>query len=214
LDREILHKVIKGFSVGGESLIRYPEGFEAVKLGVEVNIATINATCIRNLSRAISQAGYIPSGFVFSPLAVSLRMLSEDDRSDRTAFISIRGKKIEVLFFFAGNLENCKVFDRTLTLSDKAFPNNAKADGYDGFFREVLSMRGWPDVRRVVISGTKATSEEFLQYAERSFAVPIRAGYPVAKPFEDLPEDWASYATALGIIDHLENGKKKTGSEY
>ena len=214
LDREVLHRIVMGFSVDGERLIRDPEGLEAVKLGVEVNIVTINVTTVRNFSKSIAQAGYIPAGFVLSPLASSMRILSEDDRMDRTAFISTRGKKTEVLLFYSDNVGNCRVFDRPIGEDHGISSCGEAGDEYGWFFNSVLSMRGWQDMRRIVIAGTKAMPEEFLQFAEQKLGLPVRVGFPSARSFEDLPEDGASYSTALGVLDHLgeTRRKKKRGS--
>ena len=213
LDREVLHRIVMGFSVDGERLIRDPEGLEAVKLGVEVNIATINVTFVRNFSKSIAQAGYIPSGFVLSPLASSTRILSEDDKLDRTVFILTHGKKTEVLFLNSGNLENCVVFDEPI--AKKHFSSGAEEEGneFGMFFKVVSSMRGWQDMRRIVVSGTRTVPEEFLQYVEKASGMPVRVGLPLTKPFEDLPEDGASYAAALGVLDQLGNSKSKKRGE-
>ena len=213
IEREILHKVVMGFSVDGEGLIRDPEGLEAVKLGVEVNMVTINVTSIRNFSNSIAQAGYIPAGFVLSPLASSMRMLTEDDKEDMTVFICMRGKRIEVLFFSAGNLENCKVFDEPLLWENKPGTGLDVPGENDIFFREIMSMTGWRDMRRIVISCSKVPSEEFVHATEKILALPVRIAVPSARPFEDLPEDGVSYSTALGILDYLSIEKRKTQRE-
>jgi hypothetical protein len=209
LDREVLHKIVMGFSVDGERLIRDPEGLEAVKLGVEVNIVTISVTSIRNFSKSISQAGYVPSGFVLSALGSSARILSEDDKMDKTAFVSVRGNKTEVLLFSSGNLENCVVFDRTIGGKSAETGGIDDADKYAWFARSVSAMRGWNDMRRIVVSGTKTPNEDFLRFVEKEFALPVREACPQARPFEDLPEDGACYASALGVLDCIANFRCK-----
>ena len=65
LDREPLHTVIMGFSVDGDREIKNPVNLEGVKLGVNVNIVTINSSVINNMAKCITHAGFIPSGFIF-----------------------------------------------------------------------------------------------------------------------------------------------------
>ncbi|HPN72532.1 MAG TPA: cell division protein FtsA [Candidatus Omnitrophota bacterium] len=213
LDREVLHKVVMGFSVDGERFIRDPEGLEAVKLGVEVNIVTIGATVVRNFSKTIAQAGYIPAGFVFSPMGCASRILTEDDKLDRTAFFFVRGKRTEVLLFNAGNLANCSVFDRSVADGSDMGAGETEYDGYGWFFRNVLSMRGWSDMRKIVVSGTKSLPDDFLHSSEKFLGLPIRAGLPLPHPSQELPEDGAQYATVLGILDQMEVSRPKRQTE-
>ncbi|MFA6636062.1 MAG: cell division protein FtsA [Candidatus Omnitrophota bacterium] len=211
LDREVLHKVVMGFSIDGERLIRDPEGLDAVKLGVEVNIVTVSATHIRNFSKGIAQAGYLPSGFVLSALACSGRILNEEDKIDRTVFISALKERTEVLFLSAGKLENCRIMDTEILERGKF--DAGQNPGYEKFFKELSSMRGWEKMRRIVVSGMKAPPEEFLRETEKFSGLPVRVGFPSARPFEDLPEDGASYASVLGILDHIRGERRGTCSE-
>ncbi len=205
LDREVLHKIVTGFSVDGESPIRDPEGLEAMKLGVNVNMLTINATTLGNMSRVISRAGYIPAGFVFSPFACSFRVFAEEDRMDRTAFIVPHRKRTEILLFSFGDLEDCKVLDRSIEDSANT-PGYSDADEKYGWLaEEITSMNGWRKMRRIVIPGARFPSEEFMRFMETTFGMPLRVGFPSARPFEGLPEDAPGYAAALGILDHLRN---------
>lgn len=214
LDREVLHKVVMGFSVDGESLITDPEGLEAVKLSAEVNIVTVSISFVRNYSKNIARAGYIPAGFVLSPLASSFRMLSDEDKSDKIAFVSTNREKTEVLFFSRGNLENCRIYDKVLSGSDPDGQGIASAEEDNKwFFREVTSLRGWTGVKRVLISGNRAPSEDLLQAAEKELALPVRVAVPFTMPFEDLPEDGAAYVTALGMLDHLARERRNGSGE-
>jgi cell division ATPase FtsA len=213
IDKEVLHRIVLGFSIDGESMISDPEGLEAVKLGVEINMVTINTTAIRNFSKNIVHAGYAPSGFVLAPLATALRMLPEEDITGNTAFIFEGGKRTEIIFFGAGNLENCKIFDRPLLGGDRAEKGEGEDSGYGWFFKYIPTMRGWQKIKKIVIAGSRAPSERFLQSIEKILGLPVRVGTPSARSFEDLPEDGASYATALGILDHLGNERRKLSCE-
>jgi hypothetical protein len=211
LDREALHKVVMGFSIDGERLIRDPEGLEAVKLGAEVNIVTVSATHIRNFSKGIAQAGYVPAGFVLSSLACSGRILNEEDKMDRTVFISALKERTEVLFLFSGKLGNCRIIDTAILESGGG--DAGRSSGYENFFKELSSMRGWEKMRRIVVSGMKAPSEDFLREMEKFSGLPVRVGFPFSRPFEDLPEDGASYTAVLGILDHIRGERQGICSE-
>jgi hypothetical protein len=125
----------------------------------------------------------------------------------------MRGKRVEVLFFTAGNLENCRVFDEPL-LRENSSGNALEVPAEnETFFGEITAMAGWRDMKRVVISCSKFPSEEFVHVAEKILALPVRVAVPSSRPFEDLPEDGASYSTALGILDYLAMEKRKTQGE-
>jgi cell division protein FtsA len=112
LDRVILHKVVRGFSIDGERPIRDPINLEAVKLGADVRIITINGSVVKNLSKCIAQAGYVPQKVVFSGLAASRRIISREEELGETAFVNVHGLITEVLLFSGGSLENSRVFSK------------------------------------------------------------------------------------------------------
>ena len=204
LDRYVLHKVMGGFSVDGEKGIREAVNLEAVKLGAEIRTVTINSSVINNLSKCVAQAGYIPKGFVFSGMASSRRILSEEDMLGRTAYINVGHDTTEVLVLSGGALDNCKVFPRGADILLK-HDDSIDIDGFSDLASSISSMRGWGGVKKIVTGGRGSPPEAVIEAIEGAFGIPVSSGICSARPFEDLPEDRSGYTVALGALDQLKS---------
>ena len=211
LDKEILHRIVRNFSLDGEE-VKNPLNLEAVKLGVNVNVVSINSSILSNFSKCISQAGYIPSGFVFSGLASAQRVLSEEDRRAGTALINIRPATTEVMLFSKGSLEDCKVFplgQDSLALAD----GEVNAANYDKLISGIKALPAWESIRKIVMTGKGGLSNSLIEYAEEKFILPVTGGVCIARPLEDLPPDRAGYITGLGMLDYLSDENKRVRLE-
>ena len=207
LEKDILHRIVRNFSLDGE-VVKNPLNLEAVKLGVSMNVVTINSSILSNFSKCLSQAGYIPSGFVFSGLASSERVLSEDDRRKGTALVNIRPNATEVMLFSKGTLANCKVFPHGhdyIAIRD----GEITSERYDELISHIKSLPGWEEIRKIVMIGEGELSNSLLEYAEEGFNLPVASGVCIARPLEDLPPDRAGYITSLGMLDYLSEENKR-----
>ncbi|MGB2601923.1 MAG: hypothetical protein WBD00_02575 [Candidatus Omnitrophota bacterium] len=214
LDKEPLHRIVRGFSIDGDGEIANPLNLEGVKLEADVNILMINSSVLRNMSKCISQAGFLSEGFVFSGLASSYRVLNNDDRGVNVAVLDISRDLTEAMVFFKGRMIGCKVLSAgagsLLTES-----GNIDPEGLEGLSSRVSSLRGWRDVRKMLVTGEGALEHEMIESLEKIFTFPVKAGTCIAKPFEDLPPDRAGYIGSLGILDYLQeekNGQKLAGN--
>ncbi len=212
IDKEPLHSIMQGFSVDGEKEIKNPLNLEGVKLGAEVNILTINSSALSNMAKCISQAGFFSEGFVFSGLAVSYRVLTEEDRQNEVGLLEINKDLTEAMVFKKGHLNSCKVFP--LGTSDIIESDGTiNAENAEKLLSRVNSLEGWRNVRNVIVTGEGSLKHDLIESIERSFPVPVRAGACISKPFEDLPPERTGYIGSLGVLDHLQEEKKKQKRE-
>lgn len=208
LDKEALHRIVYGFSVDGEKGIKNPLSLEGVKLEVNMNILTINSTVLRNVEKCVSQAGFVPAGFVFSGLAVAHRVLTDDRKDEGVALLNIRGGLTDAVIFCGGALVNCKVFRlgaNDLTLPDGTVNTDKLKDLADG----VTALYGWNNVRTVAVAGEGALADNLIELLEELLKLPATAGNCIARPFEDLPPERAMYAGCLGMLDHLQEERRR-----
>ena len=98
-DRELLHAIPQDYMVDGQAGIQDPRGMEATRLESEVCIVTAGSHACQNLRKAIDRAGYRTEELVFSPLATSLAVLSDDDRQGGVALLEIGGAATEMLVY-------------------------------------------------------------------------------------------------------------------
>ncbi|MCL7971176.1 MAG: cell division protein FtsA [marine benthic group bacterium] len=103
-DRELLHAIPQDYTVDGQAGIQDPRGMEATRLESEVCVVTAGSPACQNLRKAIDRAGYRPEELVFSPLATSLAVLTDDQRQAGVAMLEIGGAATEMLVYREGRL--------------------------------------------------------------------------------------------------------------
>ncbi|MAF81155.1 cell division protein FtsA [bacterium] len=79
-NREILHVLPQDFVVDGQEHIHDPVGMTGVRLEVETHIIEGSAPFIKNITKALNQAGVHVEDFVFAPLAAAEAVLEKRQR--------------------------------------------------------------------------------------------------------------------------------------
>lgn len=203
LNKEPLHRIVRGFSIDGEKEVKNPLNLEGVKLGVNVNVLTISSSVVNNMSRCISQAGFVPAGFVFSGIAAAHRTLTGEDKEEGVALLNIYKNLAEVTVFHQGILTGCKVIP--VAMNDILSKGGSIDTGsLKKLVSRIVSLSGWGKVRKVVIAGEEVIIDDLVESLEKMFTVPVIAGTCIVRPFEDLPPERAEYIGSLGILDHLQ----------
>jgi cell division protein FtsA len=103
-DRQIIHSVPVGFSIDDSRGIRDPRGMFGERLGVNMNVVTARAACVRNHSAAIGRAHLGVDALVVSPYAAGLSCLVEDEIELGVTVIDMGGGTTTIGVFFDGNL--------------------------------------------------------------------------------------------------------------
>jgi len=205
LDRTRLHRMVRGFSIDGDGAVKDPLNLEGVKLGVDMNILTINASVTRNMSKCISQAGFVPAGFVFSALAASNRAVPEDARQGGALFLGIHKDFTEAIVFCGHGVSDCRVFAR-----DSARGEGTHTAVLEKISDRVRSLSGWDGVKKIVVTGEAALVDGVIERLEALLEIPVTAGTCAVRPLEDLPVSRAGYIGVLGILDHLQEERLRT----
>jgi len=212
LDKESLHSIVRGFSVDGEKEIKNPLNLEAVKLGVNMNILTVNSSAVHNMSKCISQAGFMSAGFVFSGIASSYRVLSEDDLQMGVGLLDVGRELTEAMIFDKGVLSGCKVFP--IGMSDLELEDGSLgSDPISSLLEQITLLPGWKRTRKVVVIGQGSLRHDVVESMENFLGQSVSAGSCSSRPFEDLPHERTGYISTLGILDYLQETKKKKRSE-
>jgi cell division protein FtsA len=103
-DRQIIHSVPVGFSIDDSRGIRDPRGMFGERLGVNMNVVTARAACVRNHSAAIGRAHLAVDALVVGPYAAGLSCLVEDEIALGVTVIDMGGGTTTIGVFFDGNL--------------------------------------------------------------------------------------------------------------
>ena len=208
LDKEPLHRIVDGFFIDEEREIKNPLNLEGVKLGVRVNIITISSSALRNMSKCIAQAGYVPAGFIFSGLASAYRVLTEDDRKTSVALVDMSEDMTEVMVFVRGVLTGCRVLP-VGACDIQSDAGEVDAAELDKFISKLISLPGWDKVSKIKVIGEGVLADNIIESLEKVFAFPVAAGTCLVKPFEELPPERGGYIASLGMLDYLQEERHK-----
>jgi cell division protein FtsA len=103
-DRELLHAIPQDYVVDGQAGIQDPRGMEAIRLESEVCVVTAGSPACQNLRKAIDRAGYRTQELVFSPLATSLAVLTDEQRQAGVTLLEMGAAATEMLVYREGRL--------------------------------------------------------------------------------------------------------------
>lgn len=88
-NREIIHVIPKLFIVDGQDGVKDPSGMHGIRLEVDSLIVSGSTNSIKNIIRAVNQAGMQISELVFSPLAAGRAILSKEQKESGSILIDI-----------------------------------------------------------------------------------------------------------------------------
>lgn len=103
-NREIIHVIPKNFSVDGQSGIKDPLGMMGIRLEVDTVIVQAAAPFIKNLNKAITQAGLSIDDIVLGPLAAAQAALTKRQKELGVALIDMGGGTTGLVVFEEGEL--------------------------------------------------------------------------------------------------------------
>jgi cell division protein FtsA len=103
-NREIIHVIPKYFTVDGQAGIKDPLGMTGIRLEVDTVIVQASAPLIRNLTKAIEQAGLAVDDMVLAPLAASQAVLTKRQKELGVGLVDMGGGTTSLAVFEEGQL--------------------------------------------------------------------------------------------------------------
>lgn len=103
-NREVIHVVPKTYTLDGQEGIKDPMGMTGIRLEVETVIIHGATPFLKNVSRAIAQAGLKVDQFVVSSLACSESVLNKRQKELGVALIDLGAGTTSVAVYEEGNL--------------------------------------------------------------------------------------------------------------
>jgi cell division protein FtsA len=98
-NREIIHVIPKYFTVDGQAGIKDPLGMTGIRLEVDTVIVQASAPLIKNLTKAIEQAGLTVDDMVLAPLAASQSVLTKRQKELGVGLIDMGGGTTSLAVF-------------------------------------------------------------------------------------------------------------------
>ncbi|MDB4939647.1 MAG: ftsA [Candidatus Doudnabacteria bacterium] len=103
-NREIIHVIPKNFIVDGQSGIKDPLGMTGIRLEVDTVIVQAAVPFIKNLNKAIQQAGLHVDDMVLAPLAAAESVLTKRQKELGVALVDMGGGTTGLVVFEEGQL--------------------------------------------------------------------------------------------------------------
>ncbi|MFW5866363.1 MAG: cell division protein FtsA [Armatimonadota bacterium] len=103
-DREIIHQVVREFTVDGESGVTRPVGMSARRLDVELHAVSGTASIVENVERCVSDAGVAVERRVLEPIATGMAVITDAERDLGVVLVDVGGGTSDVAVFLDGSI--------------------------------------------------------------------------------------------------------------
>lgn len=108
-DREFLHVLAQEYILDGQEGIRSPKGLSGVRLEAKVHIITGAIACAQNIIKCVQNCKLEVEDLVFSALAASQAVLSDDEKEMGCVLVDIGGGTTEIAIWVKGALVHTHV---------------------------------------------------------------------------------------------------------
>ncbi|QCI21524.1 cell division protein FtsA [Buchnera aphidicola (Hyadaphis tataricae)] len=105
----ILHVIPQEYSIDQQSGIKNPIGLSGIRMQVKVHLITCDQNMSKNLIRAVEKCGVKVDQLIFSGLASSNAILTEDERKLGVCIIDIGGGTIDFAIYINGSIKHSQV---------------------------------------------------------------------------------------------------------
>jgi cell division protein FtsA len=106
LEEEVICDFVRQFKVDDINIALNPVGLYGRKIEVETLLAVVNMARLRNISKAIRQAGYEVNRVFFSGEALSIAVLDTRHRQEGSVLVDIGARKTAIFIFKDGLLKH------------------------------------------------------------------------------------------------------------
>lgn len=106
MDDEILHEILHYYQVNDDNPSINPLGLYGRKLGVESLLIMTEVNRIRNLTRAVHEAGYDVNNIFFDSYAAAKVVLTEEQKQQGCFFVDMGAQATSLLIFQQGVLKS------------------------------------------------------------------------------------------------------------
>jgi cell division protein FtsA len=106
IDEEVLHDFVQQFRVDDVNIALNPVGLYGRKLEVEVELVVANVTCLRNIGKAVKQAGFDVMNVYFNGQVLSDMVLDRRARQEGVVLVDMGARTTQVMVFKGGLLKH------------------------------------------------------------------------------------------------------------
>lgn len=110
-DQRLLHVIPQEYAIDSQGRINNPIGLSGVKLKANVHLITCHNDLVKNLEKAVERSGLIIDQLIFSGVASSSAILSEDEKELGVCMIDMGSGTMDLSIYLAGSLQHSMVLD-------------------------------------------------------------------------------------------------------
>lgn len=163
----LLHAIPQEYSVDQQTNIKNPLGLQGVRLTAQAHLIACHQDWLINLRKAVERSGLKVDEIVFSGLASSYSVLSEEEKELGVCLIDIGAGTMDILVFTDGSLRYSKVIPYA--------GNRVTDDVAQGIF---TSRTNAENIKVNYGSAVLLSNPEKRNFAERVIEVPGIGGRP------------------------------------
>lgn len=108
-ERRILHVLPQEFVIDSQESIKSPIGMSGVRMESKVHIITCANDMAKNIVKAVERCGLTVDKLIFSALASSISILTEDEKDLGVALVDMGGGTIDICIYSGGVLRHTAV---------------------------------------------------------------------------------------------------------
>ncbi|OIO35675.1 MAG: cell division protein FtsA [Candidatus Omnitrophica bacterium CG1_02_44_16] len=109
LDEQLLHEYPQGYSIDRHNMTLNPIGLHGRRFDVDMLLVCANTGYVENIARAVEQAGLDVANVVFSGVAASEAVLSDEEKEKGVVLVDIGDALTSVLIFKDGVVRSVSV---------------------------------------------------------------------------------------------------------
>ena len=108
-EHRVLHVLPQEYSIDYQEGIKNPIGLSGVRMGAKVHLITCHNDMARNIEKCVERVGLRVDQMIFSALASSYAVLTEDEKELGVCVVDIGGGTMDIAMFTGGALRYSKV---------------------------------------------------------------------------------------------------------
>ncbi|MCM8760661.1 MAG: cell division protein FtsA [Candidatus Omnitrophica bacterium] len=204
-DREIIHKVVQGYSIDDQPWINDPIGLYAARLACEVFVITANANHIQSIYKCVDNAGHDVKGVIFSGMADGASLLEKQDIEKGVGLIDMGSSITELSIFSGGSLAALDIMPIGAQDITGDFRDNvAFRTLYETIDSRIKDFgKACGKVSSLVLTGGLAFTDGIIEFLEEKIAYPIKMGIAREVRGEVSGLDSARLSTAIGLVRYI-----------